>query len=37
MQNELEQLVDLPEGKLVFTNEQIQFLFRQYWQFESTY
>lgn len=26
MQNELEQLVDLPEGKLVFTNEQIQFL-----------
>ncbi|MBI0092154.1 DUF2785 domain-containing protein [Lactobacillus sp. M0403] len=26
MQNELEQLVALPEGKLVFTNEQIQFL-----------
>ena len=26
MQNELEKLVDLPEGKLVFTNEQIQFL-----------
>ena len=26
MQNELKKLVDLPEGKLVFTNEQIQFL-----------